>query len=440
MLLEFRTKNYKSFKDELVFSLNPAPKQKGLDFSVLEETIGKKKYKALCSSVIYGPNASGKTNIIGAIDTFKAIILRGNIRNSDLQDYPNTAANRLELIPNIGSSISTPVEFAIKFTERGLLIEYGFIAELGNFLAVDFDRKIIKEYLLVNDTQIFDREDELTITSSLPDIINDYLVNEYSSNSSSLISIAKNNLHDKELFLMNGFKTMFSAKLVSLIANWLDNKLLVFYRADVMQSKRIITDPKKKTVYIDEIVNEGAKYFGVTSNAIGFVIDDEKSEPKLSSIFHKDKIAIPAELFESYGTIRFINLFPWVVRALMSGSTLIIDELDASIHPMAIMNIITMFHNDEINTQKAQLIFDTHNPIFLNSNLFRRDEIKFVERDDLAHESKHYSLSDFGTAGKSGVRKNEDYMKNYFVDRYGAIKDIDFTPILEGLLKSKEKE
>ena len=440
MLLEFRTSNYKSFKDELTFSLIPAPKQKGLDYSVLEEIIGKKSYKALCSAIIYGPNASGKTNIIGAIDTFKAIVLRGHIRNSDSKDNLNTAANKLELIPNIGSSISTPVEFAIKFIEKDLLIEYGFTAELGKFLADDFDRKIIKEYLLVNETQIFDREEELTITSSLPDIINDYLVNEYSSNSSSLISIAKSNLHDKELFLMNGFKTMFSAKLVSLIANWLDNKLLVFYRADVMESKRIITDPKKKTVYIDEIIDAGAKSFGVTSNAIGFVIDDEKSEPKLSSIFNKEKIAIPAELFESYGTIRFINMFPMVIRALLNGCTLVIDELDASIHPMAIMNIITMFHNDEINTQKSQLIFDTHNPIFLNSNLFRRDEIKFVERDDSAHESKHYSLSDFGTAGKSGVRKNEDYMKNYFVDRYGAIKDIDFTPIFEGLLQKKEKE
>ena len=110
------------------------------------------------------------------------------------------------------------------------------------------------------------------------------------------------------------------------------------------------------------------------------------------------------------------------------------DEFDASIHPMALMNIINIFHNDEINVNHAQLIFNTHNPIFLNPNLYRRDEIKFVERDDNSHVSSHYSLSDFGTTGKNGVRKNEDYMKNYFVDRYGAIKDIDFTPIFEELI------
>ena len=93
MLLEFKASNYKSFKDELIFSLVPAPKQKGLDYSILEEAIGKKTYKGLCSAVIYGPNASGKTNIIGAMDTFKSIVLRGNIRNEDNKNEPNAAAS-----------------------------------------------------------------------------------------------------------------------------------------------------------------------------------------------------------------------------------------------------------------------------------------------------------------------------------------------------------
>jgi len=73
MLLEFKTKNYKSFKNELVFSMTPAPKQKGLDFSILNEKIGSKAYKGLCTAVIYGANASGKTNIIGAMEVFKHV-------------------------------------------------------------------------------------------------------------------------------------------------------------------------------------------------------------------------------------------------------------------------------------------------------------------------------------------------------------------------------
>ena len=115
------------------------------------------------------------------------------------------------------------------------------------------------------------------------------------------------------------------------------------------------------------------------------------------------------------------------------------DEFDASIHPMAIMNIIKVFHNDDINIHCAQLVFNTHNPIFLSASLFRRDEIKFVERDDNTYASEQYALSDFKTSGKTGVRKGEDYMKNYFVNQYGAIKDVDFSPILESIIKEGDR-
>jgi len=66
VLLNFKAKNYKSFKDEFVFSMIPAPKQKELEYSILKQKIGTKTHKAICSAVLYGPNASGKTNIIGA--------------------------------------------------------------------------------------------------------------------------------------------------------------------------------------------------------------------------------------------------------------------------------------------------------------------------------------------------------------------------------------
>ena len=120
MFLEFKTKNYKSFKEELIFSMSPAPKQKGLDYSLLIERVDNKKYKALCSAVIYGPNAAGKSNIIGAMEVFQSIILRGNIRDSDRKSGPNAAVNSLELIPNRTHQTAQPVEFSIKFIENDL--------------------------------------------------------------------------------------------------------------------------------------------------------------------------------------------------------------------------------------------------------------------------------------------------------------------------------
>ena len=85
-----------------------------------------------------------------------------------------------------------------------------------------------------------------------------------------------------------------------------------------------------------------------------------------------------------------------------------------------------------MNKKKAQLIFNTQNPIYLNNNLFRRDEIKFVDRDK--NGGSLYSLSDFGTRGTS-ARKGKNYMENYFVDKYGAIKNIDFSELFEKILK-----
>ena len=106
---------------------------------------------------------------------------------------------------------------------------------------------------------------------------------------------------------------------------------------------------------------------------------------------------------------------------------------------MALMSIVNVFHNDEINVNHAQLIFNTHNPIFLNADLYRRDEIKFVERDDETGSSRQYSLADFGTAGVNGVRKGEDYLKNYFISRYGAIREVDFSEIFRQATQSLEQ-
>ena len=440
MLLGFKTENYKSFVEESCFSMVVAPKQKGLDYSLMKTKVKGKEIRGLCSSVIYGPNAAGKTNIIGAMDVLRAIILRGNIRNSEEKSSPNPAAAALELIPNNNAIEGKPVCFSVEFYEEDardkFRILYELKIDLGRFLDEEYPRKIVSENLFVNGEPIFQRADGLYIGNMK--VIRDYLSNVTDQNVESVCEIARNSLSQDELFLTNGFKLVFSQKFVKLIVDWFSNKFMVIYRADSMQLIKKFADPKKKTIYVEKTTDKAAKLFGVNSNAVGYVVSEDEPDAKLYSVFQdiksKKSAAIAAEIFESYGTIRFINMFPLVIKAIQTGGTLVVDEFDASIHPMALMSIINVFHNDDINIQHAQLIFNTHNPIFLNSNLFRRDEIKFVERDDDSHQSILYALSDFGTTGDRGVRKHEDYMGKYFISQYGAIKDIDFTPIFEELL------
>lgn len=437
MLLKFSVKNYKSFYEEAVFSMMPAPRQKGLDYSILEEQIGTKKYKGLCSAVIYGPNASGKTNLIAAMDTLKAIISRGHVRNVDEFSFPNIAASSLELIPNCNHD-PTPTTFSIKFTDSGMLFEYILSVDLGKFDEPVGTHRILFERLSVNGRTAFTRRETVALT--FPSFLKSYRNSSSQNEAQKALDdaatyIANDSLTSDELFLCNGFRTIFYQDLANIITKWFSNRFFVYCRSDALRFYKASPSKDISMVDMDNTLFAAAKEFGVTANLMGYRRNEDTGTATLYSILNKNML--PAEIFESFGTVRFVNIFPSIITAFRTGATLVLDEFDASIHPMAVMSIIKAFHNDEINKKHAQLIFNTHNPIFLNSGLFRRDEIKFVEREANG-ESIHYSLSDFKTT--DGVRNGESYMKNYFVSRYGAIKDVDFAPILKDLMNQVDRD
>ena len=393
----------------MIFSMTPAPKQKGLDYSVLHEKVGTKEQKGLCSAVIFGPNASGKTHIISAMETLRAIVLRGNIKNTDMRMTGHASLGSLELIPNCDHEPS-PVELGITFVEKGFFISYDLVVDLGSFLETDYPRRILKVILVVNHKQVFDREDTLEV--ALPSVIRPLSNKSIKRISPMMKDIALGSLVDTDLFLTNGFRTIFATEFVDFIKHWFSDKFMVISHKEMKSMGKSIS-LHENSVYIDQTLSGGVKEFGITSNDLGYRIN-RTGEKVLCSIFKDKNLSIPAEVFESSGTMKFIHEFPLVLKALKTGGTLVIDNFDASIHPVTVMNIILSFHNDEINKHHAQLIFTTHNPIFLEDSLLRRDEIKFVERNE-ENNSIHYSLSDFKTA--SGVRKGEDYMNNYFVNR-----------------------
>lgn len=429
MLLEFEIENYKSFKDRIKFSMLPAPKQKGLDYSILKNKIGKKEYKALSCAVVYGPNAAGKTNIIGAMQTFKNIVLRGNIKNAISVNSPNAADYALELIPNNTFTESKNVVFSIKFIHKEIHIKYSVTLELGMFLETEKDRKVIEEFLEINEKELFHRNHNIL---SLDNV--NYVKNSLMSNSKKdftfILSLATKSLKDDELFLMNGFKTIVNSELSELVYDYFSNYFTTIYHAD-----NVVMHPVfDSNSLVDKYINEAASEFGINSNKLAYVKSKKADLPPVLCSIMPNRQLLPSELFESYGTVRFVNIFPILVNALKKGATLIIDEFDSSIHPSAIMEIINIFHNDEINVKHAQLIFNTHNPLYLNNNLFRRDEIKFVDRDDEEKCSRHYSLSDFGTKG-TNARKGKDYMNNYFMDEYGAIRNINFSDLFKKIIE-----
>jgi hypothetical protein len=124
-------------------------------------------------------------------------------------------------------------------------------------------------------------------------------------------------------------------------------------------------------------------------------------------------VALPLRA-ESEGTQHIFYLGNVVLPVIEQGGLLIVDELDASLHPLLVRALVEIFHNPEINRNNAQLIFNTHDTTLLDPMLFRRDQVWFTEKD--AQGAAHlYSLLEYSP------RKGESLSKGYLQGRYGAI-------------------
>ncbi|MDQ2085648.1 AAA family ATPase [Herbivorax sp. ANBcel31] len=157
--------------------------------------------------------------------------------------------------------------------------------------------------------------------------------------------------------------------------------------------------------------------------------DKESSSMALVSIYkyNDEKVVIPAKLMESRGTLKLVDFAMLFEKLFKAGGVFVLDEFDAAIHPEIIKGILAVFNDSELNKAGAQLIFTTHNPIYLNNKIFRRNQIRFVEKDSDSYQSAIYSLADFGS---EEVRNDHNFLINYFKGNYGALPFIDFSKLL----------
>jgi AAA15 family ATPase/GTPase len=147
----------------------------------------------------------------------------------------------------------------------------------------------------------------------------------------------------------------------------------------------------------------------------------------IHTVYNEDNIEIldndgkvKKEIFEldneeSVGTQKFFKMSAPILNTLQKGKILIIDELDASLHPMLTKHLIKLFSNKEINTKNAQLIFATHDTNLLKPQIFKRDQIWFTEKD------KYGSTTLYSILEIKGVRANDDFEKQYIQGKYGAV-------------------
>lgn len=442
MLLEFSCDNFKSFREGFRFNMIPEKRMTELDYSLLREKTEDSEITGLSASVIYGPNAAGKTSIVNAMSCMRQILLRGNIRDASDDPSGDHVSGSLALAPFAFRDDAAPVRFDVTFTIHGVKYRYVISAFFGAFLEKKEGRYIDREQLYVNDILIFDRSKDSVNKLKLDSVKSFLNVGYELKDTEKIRKSMSNNITPDTLLLMTDFNSFCSKKMVSEIRMWFEEQFIVVNSADRTRfyPGMSVDDGRAMiNVYINQIAQEA----GIIGSDFAYVNDPETHTTKLISVLQKtdEKLyGIDADRIESVGTMRLISIMPVIISALRQGATLVMDELDASLHPMIIMNLITIFHNDGVNKKGAQLIFNTHNPIYLNHNLLRRDEIKFVERDRESKSSSLYALSDFKANGEASVRKTSDYMKNYFINRYGAIEDIDFTDIIADVLKGAESD
>lgn len=440
MLLNFKIKNFKSFYNETEISMIANNAQKDLRDRLINIS-GKKTIKknVLPSMVIYGANASGKTSIISAINMLKQIVINGTIK----KQIKNKDIRELDICSFIhdNQKLNEPIHLEITFKTDEYIYNY-----LINIIAtyVNSIRKIVSEELNIveykkvgtsvkeSKINIYKRyENRVELNKNLNTIKLLDKDDKFLKELDSLEKTFSENLDKEDLFLTTGFKSMISLKMSSDILNWFQEKLITVVDFNVKEPLVSFDDngDNEMKVFRNNQLDKLIKIADFGPQQIGYIKDNNTGKYTLNS-FYKPKgsrqgIIVDSKTIESKGTIKLIDFWIGFMEFFTRGGVFILDEFDCSIHPELVSGIIDLFNNKEINKNHAQLIFNTHNPLYLQKKFFRRDQIMFVEKDEETYMSSVYKLSDIE------IRNDASYIKNYFEGKFGALPFIDFEAALD---------
>ena len=426
MIIEYSFGNYRSFKEKTQFSMR-ATSQTTFNDTLIRDY----HERILPSSVIYGANASGKSNIISSLQIFREIVVAGSIAHNV------SALSNLELCPFLHDDNKSPIFFAIDFTNKGKRFYYELQIKVGKLKKGE--RAIHYEMLSVVQNKkripIFTRKNDSVQISTEAKILDLLSIDE------SFIKNLENKLNDNldtlELFLSRGFKSIISSDIADIVIDFFSHKL--FAVKDFTQQSFNLRIQSEEEI---------GKNFSIWNNLLESFVrgadfgpqqiffkkknndDDHTADMKLFSAYTSEgmKVFIPADYMESKGTLKLIDFAIAFQTIFTQGGAFVIDEFDAALHPELIKGIISLFNNPKFNLNGSQLIFTTHNPIYLNNKMFRRDQIRFVEKDKETFQSALYSLADFGS---TDVRNDENFLINYFKGKYSTLPYIDFAALLK---------
>ena len=423
MLVEFSVGNYRSFHEIVTLSMAAAKlkaKHESVDadnvFSVTEST------NLLKSAAIYGANASGKSNLIRAMAFMRGFVLH-SVTLSQAEDPISVEPFRLST-----TTENAPSYFQMIFHLDGKRYRYGYEVD---------GQRIRSEWLYhakKRETRLFIREDD------------DFDLSSVFKEGRGLEARTR----DNALFL--SVVAQFNGPTAKSIIGWFRNLKIMSGLEDMgyrLFTMRRLEDSDTRDPIIDlirqldvdildvkiEDTEPGVKFTGLgvpppgarslaqKLHGLFSQLDSEAGKSKTLTTYHRkfnehhqpiEREAFDIDLHESHGTQKLVALAGPVFDALTNGGILIIDELDARLHPLMTCFLIRQFNSRETNPKNAQLIFATHNTNVLRNDIFRRDQIWFTEKDRYGATAL-YSLAEYK------VRNDASYVKDYIAGKYGAI-------------------
>ena len=409
VLLDIEIKNLKSFKNQTIFSMEAENKIE--DRNSFEVEVGKEKFELLKTAVLFGGNASGKSNFTSVLSIFRYYLFNKGIEKYNKEGFrfgeedKNSTIKVRNVVDDKIYEYILEINFNIKKIIKEKLyitaLERKLVFERENNKIVKYDKETFSEYEItigfINET-LTDSDSVISriIEWRVPEEIEKYIfyidkikINNYSDDLGKYIYENKNNKKLVIEFL----------KKIGIIVNDIEvyREKNEFFLKNIRESKEFQILSEKEQ---EKLLSQIAYIY-----RIHFVYEDNQKQ--------KYKL----EYYEqSAGTQKILSMFFPIYNLLNNGGVMIIDELDITLHYSLIKEIIKMFNSVEYNRKNAQLIFTTHNLLLLDFNLFREDQIWFLENNDVSTGTELYSLSDV-----EGYEKNKYLLRDYLNGNFGGI-------------------
>lgn len=411
MLVEFRVKNFRSLRDEQVLSLVASTDKTLLDTHALGTGLKAAPY-LLKSAVVYGANASGKSNLIKALQYMSRVVLE----SAALQ--PGQMFDRLQPFKLDAASGNQSTEFEVTFIIDGVRYQYGFAMN---------SQRIVSEHLLVYKAFKPQRWFERHF-----DAANGKDVYDFGPGLKGAKTVWEGATRPNALFL--SMAVQLNSDALRPVFDWFANRLVIVNEQSPLSPQFSVQMLKQEaqrkaigeflraadiSIADIEVVSRPAMAYSIHFDLATGKREEGASEQAVDEVkFHhvtEQGQAVFDLMDESSGTRDLLFLAGPILDILDKGLTLLVDELDTSLHTLLVQALVRLFHRPEANTGGAQIIFTTHDTSLLDAyGLFRRDQIWFVEkRPD--QSSSVYPLLDFSP------RKSEALERGYLQGRYGAL-------------------